>query len=179
MIELLPGTKIETVIDGNTADRILAPMFLSGGLVLSQVSQITGLEGHTVQNWIKRKHLSPPENKRYTRDQLCRIMNINILKESFTLDQIDVILNYTKNGIKGGGCPVSDSDLYSYFIGALVSSRVKKLDKAIDSVIMDIKTKYVITGQRLSEVLGIMVTAHEASQINRQAVVLFERLDFI
>ena len=48
-------------------------MFLAGGIVLSQVSAITGLENYTVQNWVKRGFLTPPQNKRYTLRQLCRI----------------------------------------------------------------------------------------------------------
>ena len=35
-------------------------MFLAGGLTLSQVCQISGLEPYTVQNWVKRGFLSNP-----------------------------------------------------------------------------------------------------------------------
>ena len=51
----LPGTVLQ--IPKEEADRVpelLSPMFLAGGLVLGQVSSVTGLETHMVQNWVKR-----------------------------------------------------------------------------------------------------------------------------
>ena len=62
MIKLLPGTTVKADISQeNIADSIFTPMFLTGGLVLSQVAQLTGLEPHTIQNWVKRGFLAPPE----------------------------------------------------------------------------------------------------------------------
>ena len=84
----LPGTTVDTDLSAGIADKILTPMFYSGGLVLSQISQLTGLEGHVIQNWIKRGYLTAPQQKKYTRRQLCRILNINILKDLFTFSLI-------------------------------------------------------------------------------------------
>ena len=55
-------------------------MFLAGGIVRSQVSAVTGLESHMIQNWVKRGFLSNPVNKRYSCRQFCRIAIINMLK---------------------------------------------------------------------------------------------------
>lgn len=44
MIGLLPGSTIEVELSRRgIAEDLLAPMFLAGGLVLSQVAEITGL----------------------------------------------------------------------------------------------------------------------------------------
>ena len=91
----IPGTVI-TAPRGEVAlirDRFEA-MFLSGGLVLSQVAAITGLETHTIQNWVKRGYLTPPKNKHYTLRQLCRIININMLRAVLPLERICNLLGY-------------------------------------------------------------------------------------
>ena len=78
---ILPGTVLE--MDRGEADQAeakISSLFLAGGVVLSQVTDLTGLEPYTVQNWVKRGFLPPPVRKRYSRRQLCRIININMLK---------------------------------------------------------------------------------------------------
>ena len=77
---IIPGTVLKA--DRDQAFQIrdqFGAMFLGGGVVLSQVAGITGLEPYQVQNWVRRGFLTPPEKKRYTLRQLCRIININIL----------------------------------------------------------------------------------------------------
>ena len=58
---ILPGTvlKAEAEEAGNV-EAMFSPMFLAGGMVLSQVSSITGLEPYIIQNWVKRGFISPP-----------------------------------------------------------------------------------------------------------------------
>ena len=60
---ILPGTVLE--VDGSrpeAADELFSSLFVTGGLVLSQVCQITGLEPYAVQNWVKRGFLAPPHH---------------------------------------------------------------------------------------------------------------------
>ena len=77
----IPGTVLRiSRKDAEHIEDVFSSMFLGGGIVLSQVSGITGLEPYAVQNWVKRGFLPPPERKRYTLRQLCRIININMLK---------------------------------------------------------------------------------------------------
>ena len=47
----IPGTVLQA---DRTADieQQFSAMFLGGGIVLSQVTGITGLEAYTVQNWV-------------------------------------------------------------------------------------------------------------------------------
>lgn len=62
---IIPGTTLTG--QREEADRIgeqFQALFLAGGLSLSQVSAITGLEPYTVQNWVKRRLLPPPESKK-------------------------------------------------------------------------------------------------------------------
>ena len=92
---ILPGTVLEA--DQQEAEHVqalLQPMFLAGGMVLSQVSSITGLEPYIIQNWVKRGYLQPPRGKRYDMEQVCRILNINLLKGALTLEQSCQLISY-------------------------------------------------------------------------------------
>ena len=68
MIGYLPGTTVEMNMENGVQD-FLNSLFAANGLVLSQVLQLTGLSAHTVQNWVKRKFVSPPVGKKYDCDQ--------------------------------------------------------------------------------------------------------------
>ena len=85
----LPGTTLTVEReDAKFNEQQFTSMFFGGGIVLSQVSAITGLEPYTVQNWVKREFLPPPDHKRYNMNQLCRIININMLKKVLPMEQI-------------------------------------------------------------------------------------------
>ena len=97
----IPGTILHA--DRREADRIpqqLEALFFGGGITLSQVTSITGLEAHTVQNWVKRGFLTSPVGKRYTLRQLCRILNINMLRYSMPIDRICHLLSYVNGNLK-------------------------------------------------------------------------------
>ena len=92
---ILPGTVLEVgSAETERLEEVFSSMFLAGGMVLSQVANITGLEPYTVQNWVKRGFLAPPQNKRYTIQQLCRILHINMLKDVMPLERICSLLRY-------------------------------------------------------------------------------------
>ena len=52
----IPGTVLKADV-ASAVDQQFSAMFLGGGIVLSQVTGITGLEAYTVQNWVKRGFL--------------------------------------------------------------------------------------------------------------------------
>ena len=57
----IPGTTLlGQREDADRVDSVFEALFLAGGLTLSQVSGIAGLEPHTVQNRVKRGNLQPP-----------------------------------------------------------------------------------------------------------------------
>ena len=88
-------------------------MFLTGGLVLSQVAQLTGLEPYTIQNWVKRGFLPPPVKKKYSRRQLCRIFIINMLRDSMQIERICRLLSYVNGRLDDEGDDIiDDSALY-------------------------------------------------------------------
>ena len=57
-----PGTTIEVLAMQKGGSRILFDgIFAAGGITLSQVSNMTGLEPYLIQNWVKRKFVSSPK----------------------------------------------------------------------------------------------------------------------
>jgi len=188
----LPGTTIEAVLAPGSADRQLTPMFLCGGLVLSQVCLLTGLEGHTIHNWVKRKLLSPPVNKKYTRNQLCRILNINMLKDTFTLEQAVTLLGYINGGLSDTACDtpnyttgdlIDDSRLYSYLVDCLAALNISdrldfsRVGNVVRAATADYRSPHRGAEIQLWMVLEIMLTAWHAQQIHRQALEMFGRMD--
>lgn len=189
MNDILPGTKIEilipdeTVKNGETAgwvasetEKIFNNLFAAGGLVLSQVIQLTGLEYHTVQNWVKRKFLSPPVQKKYSKRQLCRILLINALKDVMTISDIVKMLSYINGHLDDeSDDSIADDRLYIYFIGMIHSVNEydeNKIAAAAEMITSDYKEPFAGSRKRLVSVLEIMTYAYYSTVLRGKASVL-------
>ncbi|MDD2268661.1 MAG: DUF1836 domain-containing protein [Eubacteriales bacterium] len=181
MVDVLPGTTIQTKLDRpDVASQILNNIFATGGLVLSQVSQLTNLENHVIQNWVKRGFLSSPVNKRYTEDQFCRIVIINMLKDTLRIDTITGMLSYI-NGVLSDDSDdlIKDSQLYNYYVNLLVEiNRLgaspgfidqKLLEAALNELLSNFKEKYPSSKKRLKKTLSVISTAHMSSLLCKKA----------
>ena len=83
MATTYPGTTIETLsIYKNSSKTLFEGIFAAGGITMSQISNMTGLEPYLIQNWVKRKFLSSPVKKLYSSEQFARILIINMLRDS-------------------------------------------------------------------------------------------------
>ena len=97
MINRLPGTTIEIAVsDAAEAKSVLDNIFMCGGLTLSQVASLTGLEPYVIQNWVKRGFLAPPVKKLYTQRKFCRIAIINMLRNVLMIEKITDLLSFRK-----------------------------------------------------------------------------------
>jgi len=171
----IPGTTL--VGERDNADRIdglFQSMFLAGGLTLSQVSSITGLEGYTIQNWVKRKFLPSPVNKRYDMEQLCRLININILKGAMPLEQIIQLMAYLNGDLADERDDlVDDTLLFFLFVKLAARARYIGGTKAWDDALVEITEDYrePVPGARekLIKVLKIMLTVWCANMLKAQA----------
>ena len=95
MAIVLPGTTIEvSQVYKGTSRTMFNGIFAAGGITLSQVSVMTGLEPYLIQNWVKRGFVSPPLKRQYSKNQFARIVIINMLRESLQLDKICGLLSY-------------------------------------------------------------------------------------
>ena len=124
---MIPGTVLQADrAEAANLPQQLEALFLGGGITLSQVCAITGLEAYTVQNWVKRKFVTSPVGKRYTLRQLCRILNINMLKGVLSLEQICSLLSHV-NGTLGDESDDMIDDTRLYFMFVMLAARMKDL----------------------------------------------------
>ena len=178
----IPGTTLEGLRENaDRTDGLFQSMFLAGGLTLSQVSSVTGLEPYTIQNWIKRGFLAPPKNKRYDMEQLCRILNINILKGPLPLEQIIQLMAYLNGNLADESDDLVDDTLL-YFMFVRLASRARYIGgtKAWDDALLEVTESYVepVPGARekLIKVLKIMLTAWCANRLQLEAEEMIRQL---
>ena len=172
---IIPGTTLEGQrSNADRTDGLFQSMFLAGGLTLSQVSTVTGLEPYTIQNWVKRGFLSGPKSKRYDMEQVCRIININLLKAVLPLEQIIVLMAYLNGDLTDESDDlVDDTMLYFFFVRLAARARYIGGDKTWDDALAEVTASYVepIPGARekLEKVLKIMLTAWVSGRIKAEA----------
>ena len=156
-------------------------MFLAGGLTLSQVAAVSGLEPYTVQNWVKRGFLPPPRNKRYDMEQLCRILNMNILRGTMPLEQIVRLMSYLNGDLADESDDlVDDTMLYIFFVRLAARARYiggdKNWDDALRQVTQDYPEKVPGAREKLTKVLKVMLTVWCANCLKAQAEDLIAKL---
>ena len=170
----IPGTTLEGQrSNADRTDGLFQSMFLAGGLTLSQTSQITGLEPYTIQNWVKRGFLSKPESKRYTLRQLCRILNINLIKSVMPLEQICQMLSFVNGQLDNEQDDlIDDSVLYFLFVRAAVHYRTMHNADTRDSYLAEVLKDYEepIPGARarVEKALRTMLTAWIANRMRQE-----------
>ena len=180
---IIPGTVLTAdVADAVHVDRQFQSMFMAGGIVLSQVSGITGLEAYTVQNWVKRGFLTPPDHKRYSLRQLCRIININMLKNVLPMERIVGLMSYINGHLDDESDDmIDDATLYFMFVRLAAQARVMNNPQGRDACIANELAAYrePVPGarERVEKVLRIMLTAWASAQLRQSAEQMLENLD--
>ena len=176
-VDYIPGTTLPNTDKTASAFSYIEPLLsATGGLSLSQVCAITGLEGSTIQNWVKRGWISKPTMKKYDEIQVSRILIINALRDSLSLEQITGLLSF----VNGSVTDISDdiireSQLFNYLCEA-----VKKLDissgvslKKIMELVKTTTASYVepVSGAagRLHKTMVVMVTGYLSGYLKREA----------
>ena len=172
-IKTMPGTNIEVNLEKKeSAKRIIEPMFLTGGLVLSQISGVTGLEPHMIQNWVKRGFLSSPVNKKYSKNQFCRILIINFLRDSLQIDKIIKLISYINGKLSDDSDDIiDDSELYYYFVDIISKIRfdTENIDRIIDEKLAFYSEKNKGDKIKLENVLKAMTIFYMSAQMKSLA----------
>lgn len=170
MTRTLPGTTVRAELTRSDAvEAVLGPMFLAGGLGLSQVTTVTGLEPYVIQNWVRRGFLSPPRQRKYSRGQLCRILTINMLKDVLQLEKICSLLSYVNGRLDDESDDlVSDAYLYEkavWLIGREEGERADpaRLDAWCDEALEDYPGE-PRHRERVKQVLKIIRSGYLAAQ---------------
>ena len=178
----IPGTTI--IAPRSQAEAIesqFQSMFLAGGMVLSQVTNITGLDPYMVQNWVKRGFLAKTQAKRYSLNQLCRIILINMLRGALPMDEICEMLRYVNGALDDESDDIID-DAQLYFIFVRLAARARDLDslqewnQAMEEGMADYQEPFPGAKERIEMVLRIMLAAWIATRMRQEAENLLDQL---
>lgn len=179
----IPGTVLTIKrSDAVRVSELFQTMFLTEGVVLSQVTNITGLEAYTVQNWVKRGFLPPPQHKRYDLDQVCRILLINTFKNVLPMERICGLLAYVNGRLDSDADDIiRDSDLYFLFVRLAGQAReIGDADQAralIDEYLADYREPAPGAKDRVAKALRVMLIAWLASRMRQAAESALEEME--
>ena len=175
---LIPGTKLKKNDMGNvTGLEFLSKVFyISEGVMLSQIREVSGIDGSTLQNWTKRGWVANARLKKYNIDQVAHILIINMLRSCIQLDHIAFLLQYINGKIDDASDDIiRDSVLYDYICRILETLTRKdvatkaSITEVIRDQISDYKEAMAGARDRLANALEIIVTAYYAALIKRSS----------
>ena len=169
----------------------IRPAFLvTGGLMLSQVVEFTGVGGSTIQNWIKRGWIPSPVDKKYGERQVARILIVDMLRKSMQLENILKLMECVNGDVEDQSDDIiKDADLYNYIyrivkrLEPVEEFTIRQLDGIIDEEIKDYAgTAEDYTGtvndaaQRLHDALRIIMLTYISSELRKKAEAELEKL---
>ena len=182
---LIPGTKLNKSDMGNvTGLEFLSKVFyISEGVMLSQIREVSGIDGSTLQNWTKRGWVANARLKKYNIDQVAHILIINMLRSCIQLDHIAFLLQYINGKIDDTSDDIiRDSVLYDYICRILealtrqdVASKAS-IKETIREQISDYNEVMEGARERLAKALEIIVTAYYAALIKRSSDTMLAKL---
>jgi len=182
--KLLPGTASAYVERGEKGfSKIGMLLDATGGLSLSQVCAVTGLESSTIQNWVKRGWVAHPEGKKYEEVHIARILIVNALKECIKLEHIALLMSFVNGppGDQGAGI-IKESELYNFLCDALEqmgqandSSR-GGAENVVETVIKDYTGPKPDSRARVRKALTLMIFACVCTDVKRRTEAMMEQI---
>ncbi len=156
----------------------LRPAFAAtGGLLLSQVCDVTKVESSTIQNWVKRGWVQAPTDKRYGEFQVARILIIDTLRPVMSLDRIVALMSFVNGKVDDRSDDIiSDSDLYT-----LIQKGVDQLEargnllsednvkSIVDEVIGDYTGPRPDSREKLIRALRVMLYGYLSAKLKMRA----------
>lgn len=184
---LIPGTILRRKEMGDVTglEFLKKIFFISSGVMLSQIREISGIDGSTLQNWTKRGWVANSKLKRYDIDQVAHILIINMLRDCMQLDRITFVIRYINGNVNDHADDIiSDSLLYDYICRILdrllcdeeTTYDMGSLRACIADVTVDYEEKISGARKRLNQALEIIIAAYYASLIKRYSDSLVEEL---
>lgn len=175
----LPGTKIDVEdLSAVNVQNTFSHIFMAGGLVLSQVAALSGMESHTVQNWVKRGFCSSPVAKKYNPRQFCRLITINMLKDCMSIPEITDLISYINGKLDDESDDIiADDKLYFVFVELLYRTEGHTMDfkREVGGVLDDCEVAEQ-NRERLIVALKIMLYAYRSAQYKQFAAELINNL---
>ena len=179
----IPGTILNRdKMDGATGLEFLDKVFfITDKIMLAQIREITGIDGTTLQNWLKRGWVGTPNKKSYTKEHLARILIINMMRDTMQLSRIIFILQYV-NGKSEEDKIVKESVLYGYICKVLdrLSENGEISGAGIDGIISDVLSDYnePVSGakRRLSVGVKVITITYYSALIKAEAEAILDSL---
>lgn len=168
----IPGTILEREkMDNATGMDFLNKVFyITNGIMLGQIREISGIDGTTLQNWVKRGWVGNPKKKTYDKEQLARILIINMMRDTMQLSRVMFLLTYV-NGTEEQDRIVTESQFYDYICKTLEkvaspeSAGLNDLDFVIENVLSDYEETMPGAKRRLTTGIRIVVITYYAALI--------------
>ena len=185
--ELIPGTILNRKDMGDvTGMEFLKKIFyISDGVMLTQIREISGIDGSTLQNWTKRGWVANARLKRYNIDQVAHILIINMLRSCMQLDKIAFLVSYINGRVYDESDDIiRDSQLYDYICRILdklmkageISPDSTTLKATIEKITSDYEEKVTGARRRLNTALEIIIIAYYASIIKSYSDDMVDKL---
>lgn len=182
----IPGTVLQ-MAPGAAEDPFLVidPLLnITGGLTLSQVVEITGLQGSTIQNWVKRGWVENPKGKRYGEQQLVRIFLINMLRGTMQLDEIVSLMTYINGKVDDRSDDIiPDRRLYSFLCSVNAGiprgeyGDAGKIRALVQKELSDYAEPVEGARKKLEDSLTVMALACQAAKIKNTATAEYKKLN--
>ena len=182
---LIPGTKLKrSDMDNLTGlDFLKRVFFVSEGVMLTQIRDISGIDSSTLQNWTKRGWVVNSRSKKYNMDQVAHILIINMLRSCMQLDHIDFLIHYINGKVDDTSDDIiSDSGLYDYIcriLSNMMDSEQVSLSNVrglVEAVTTDYEEPVSGARERLIRALEVIVVTYTAALLKRHADELFVEL---
>ena len=182
---LIPGTKLRRAdMDGVTGLTFLSKIFfISDGVMLTQIRDISGIDGSTLQNWTKRGWVPLSKSKKYDIDQVAYILIINMLRSCVQLDKIAYMLEYINGNLEDESDDIIRASVLYDYICRILDTLVEENQCSFSSIRKVIEKQTagyteVVDGsrERLTDALEAIVVAYYATLIKQRSDVLINQL---
>ncbi len=183
--QTFPGTVIRRDLMGGISGKEFLDkiFFITDGIMLSQIKDISGVDGTTLQNWVKRGWIGNTVNKRYSKNQLARILIINMLRGCMKLESIDFLLRYINGTINWEEDDIiPEATLYS-FISCITEQAqeahavsISDLETMVKRAVCDYPERFPGVRERLEKAMVIILTGYYSSIARDAAMDLLDEI---
>lgn len=177
--ETIPGTNISYKDYDEIFENYRRMVSMTGGLSLSQICTITGLQTSTIQNWVKRSYVPHPENKKYYERHISRILLIASLKDCMNIEEIGKLMILINGDTDDTSDDiVSETKLYDYLCKIIQTLSFDDLkEESIDKLINKIIKKESANKNKLFLALKTMTYAYISGITSQKTNILLKELE--
>lgn len=156
-------------------DSVSSTINLTGGLTLSQLAEISGLETTTIQNWVKRGWVVPPKSRRYGETSTARVLIISMLRGSMQLGDIVELMAYVNGKVNDrADDAVPDSELYNMLCNIIKTInnsnfRIADIDDVIEKELESYSEPFEGGKNKITKTLKIMTLAYYSAELKKSA----------